>query len=245
MTETKKFLEKLSNETLCIDLKNKNKMGFIYYNPDSDAGGQLVFMYLTYKEIQNIYERVINDPWAAPWNINSQFLAILESEALCDLIDCDADLFRTAIINLMPKKSVCDYNQVSITTYVDERLKGIENNKRADESEFYGQLIDAVEDFLDERDVTWPNPEREDCEDAAIIFGDDYDELRSAFQNIIENWSKMVNTETISSNVKSGYSEDYKRIREDAEHNWPEWKITAYNDNFAVSTYAKKIASAK
>lgn len=190
MTETKKFLERLSNETLCIDLKNKNTMGFIYYNPDSDAGGQLVFMYLTYTEIQNIYERVINEPWAVPWNINSQFLAILESEALCDLIDCDADLFKTAIINLMPKKSVCDYNEGSIITYVDMRLKEIEKNKQADESEFYGQLIDAVEDFLHERNVTWPNPEREDCEDAAIIFGDDYDELKSAFQNIIENWSK-------------------------------------------------------
>ncbi len=190
MTETKKFLERLSNETLCIDLKNKNKMGFIYYNPDSDAGGQLVFMYLTYTEIQNIYKRVINEPWAAPWNINSQFLAILESEALCDLIDCDTDLFRTVVINLMPKKSVCDYNEGSIITYVYERLKKIENNKLADESEFYGQLIDAVEYFLDERDVTWPNPEREDCEDAAIIYGDDYDELKSAFQNIIEKWSK-------------------------------------------------------
>lgn len=66
MTETKKFLERLSNDTLCIDLKDKNKIGFIYYNPDSDAGGQLVFMYLTYTEIQNIYKRVINEPWAAP-----------------------------------------------------------------------------------------------------------------------------------------------------------------------------------
>lgn len=184
MTETKRFLEKLSNDTLCIDLKDKNIMGFIYYNPNSRAGGQLVCMYLTYKKIQSIYERVINEPW------ESQFLAILESEALCDLIDCDADLFKTAVINLMPKKSVCDYNEGSIITYVDMRLEEIERNKQADESEFYGQLIDAVEDFLDERNVTWPYPEREDCEDAAIIFGDDYDELKSAFQNIIEKWSK-------------------------------------------------------
>lgn len=190
MTETKKFLERLSNETLCIDLKNKGEMGFIYYNPDSDAGGQLVFMYLTYTEIQNIYKRAISEPWATPWNINSQFLAILESEALCDLIDCDADLFKTAVINLMPKKSVCDYNEGSIITYVNMRLEEIERNKQADGSEFYGQLIDAVEDFLDERNVTWPNPEREDCKNAAIIFGDDYDELKSAFQNIIEKWSK-------------------------------------------------------
>lgn len=52
-------------------------------------------------------------------------------------------------------------------------------------------------------------------------------------------------TETTSSSVKSGYSDDYKRIRNDAEHNWPEWKIAVYNDNFAISKYAKKIISTK
>ena len=245
MTEAKKFLEKLSNEPLCIDLKNEDTMGFIYYNPDSNAGGQLVCIYLTYEEIQSIYERVVNKHWNAPWNINTQFLAILESEASCDLIDCNTDSFRTAIINLISVKSVCRYNRKDIINYVNTRLKEIENNKRTDKSEFYGQLIDAVEDFLDERDVTWPNPEREEREDAAIIFGDDYDELKSAFQNIIDNWSDNKYRNNFIQSVKSGYSDDYKRIRNDAEHNWPEWKIAAYNDNFAVSTYAKKIASAK
>lgn len=50
----------------------------------------------------------------------------------------------------------------------------------------------------------------------------------------------MTNTKTVSPSVKSGYSDDYKRIRNDAERNWPEWKIAAYNENFAVSIYAKK-----
>ena len=190
MTETRKFLKKLANDTLCIDLKDKNTMGFIYYNPDSNAGGQLVCMYLTYEEIRDIYKRTISEPWDTPWNINSQFLAMLESEALCDLIDCNANLFKSATLSLLPKKSVCDYNEESIITYTDKRLQEVEDNKRADEAEFYGQLIDVVEDFLDKKGVTWLNPEREDCEDAAIIFGDDYDELRSAFQNIIGNWSK-------------------------------------------------------
>lgn len=55
----------------------------------------------------------------------------------------------------------------------------------------------------------------------------------------------MTNMKTISQGVKSGYSEDYKRIRNDAEQNWPEWKIDAYNENFAVSIHAKKLASTK
>lgn len=56
---------------------------------------------------------------------------------------------------------------------------------------------------------------------------------------------KMTNTKTASPSVKSGYSDDYKRIRNDAEHNWPEWKIAAYNENFAVSIHAKKLTSTK
>lgn len=55
----------------------------------------------------------------------------------------------------------------------------------------------------------------------------------------------MTNTKTVSPSVKYGYSDDYKRIRNDAEHNWPEWKIAAYNENFAVSIYAKKLTSIK
>lgn len=56
---------------------------------------------------------------------------------------------------------------------------------------------------------------------------------------------KMTNTKKVSSSVKSSYSDDYKRIRDDAEHNWPEWKIAAYNENFAVSIHAKKLISTK
>lgn len=55
----------------------------------------------------------------------------------------------------------------------------------------------------------------------------------------------MTNTKTVSPSAKSGYSDDYKRIRNDAEHNWPEWKIAAYNENFAISIYAKKLTSIK
>jgi len=37
------------------------------------------------------------------------------------------------------------------------------------------------------------------------------------------------------------YSEEYHKIREEAETTWPWWKISIYNNNFAISTNAKKI----
>ena len=55
----------------------------------------------------------------------------------------------------------------------------------------------------------------------------------------------MAQTKTISQapKIKNGYSDDYLRIRSNAEKNWPAWKVSSYNTNFAVSTHAKKITS--
>lgn len=39
----------------------------------------------------------------------------------------------------------------------------------------------------------------------------------------------------------AGYSEEYKRIRKEAEEKWPQWKIDYYNANFAISAHAKKL----
>ena len=55
----------------------------------------------------------------------------------------------------------------------------------------------------------------------------------------------MTKTKTVTQSDKSSYSEDYKRIRNDAERNWPEWKIVAYNETFAVSKHAKKLTVSK
>lgn len=56
------------------------------------------------------------------------------------------------------------------------------------ESEFYGCLIDIVEDFLDSKNVTIDNPEREE-DNSAIIYGSDYDELKNAFKSVIKAWT--------------------------------------------------------
>lgn len=37
------------------------------------------------------------------------------------------------------------------------------------------------------------------------------------------------------------YSEDYKRIRKEAETKWPKWKVEFYNNCFAIGKNAKKI----
>ena len=51
---------------------------------------------------------------------------------------------------------------------------------QSERMELWGGLIDVVEDWLEEKGITTndiPNEEREDVEDAAIIYGSDYDYL--------------------------------------------------------------------
>ena len=62
-----------------------------------------------------------------------------------------------------------------------------ENMFQNDRQELWGRLIDVVEDWLEEKGITKediPNPDRED-EDAAIIYGDDYDYLADRFANAV------------------------------------------------------------
>lgn len=54
--------------------------------------------------------------------------------------------------------------------------------------EFIGQIIDIFEDFLEEREVTLPNDEREQDEYAAIIYGTDYDQLQTELIDTMWNW---------------------------------------------------------
>ena len=59
---------------------------------------------------------------------------------------------------------------------------------QSDRMELWGRLIDVVEDWLVEKGITEeniPNEEREGVEDAAIIFGDDYDYLADRFSEVI------------------------------------------------------------
>ncbi len=63
-----------------------------------------------------------------------------------------------------------------------------EDMSQSDRMELWGRLIDVVEDWLVEKGITEediPNEEREDVEDAAIIFGDDYDYFANQFAEVI------------------------------------------------------------
>lgn len=62
--------------------------------------------------------------------------------------------------------------------------------------EFVGQIIDAFEDFLAERNIVLPNDEIDgavadgsDADEVAIIYGTDYGQLQSAIEEILSQWS--------------------------------------------------------
>lgn len=61
-----------------------------------------------------------------------------------------------------------------------------------EKAEFLGQIIDIFEDFLEERGVTLDNPEREEDDDAAVIYGTDYGELQSQLEDLMVGWRLMV-----------------------------------------------------
>lgn len=51
--------------------------------------------------------------------------------------------------------------------------------------EFFGQLVDEVEDFLEQKGIDIPNEEKAEDEDAAIIYGTDYDQLAGGFEELL------------------------------------------------------------
>lgn len=61
---------------------------------------------------------------------------------------------------------------------------------QADKEELYGQFIDLFEDFLEERNVCFADPEEKDTpERDAVITGDDYDELKQNIESLLVNWN--------------------------------------------------------
>lgn len=88
-----------------------------------------------------------------------------------------------------------DTRKIFANEYIDDRNFGYrsgglisEDMPQSDRMELWGRLIDVVEDWLAEKGITEediPNKEREGVEDAAIIFGDDYDYLADRFSEVI------------------------------------------------------------
>lgn len=56
---------------------------------------------------------------------------------------------------------------------------------------FVGEIIDAFEDFLEDKGIDIQNPEKEQSESPAILYGMDYGILQSAIEEILINWSLL------------------------------------------------------
>lgn len=72
------------------------------------------------------------------------------------------------------------------------------NITEEEQPEFFGQLIDCFDDFLQEQDVRLPRSVKEleeneegDCN--ARIYGSDYDDLNSKIQATIKSWTSPEN----------------------------------------------------
>ena len=75
---------------------------------------------------------------------------------------------------------------------------------RNDLPEFLGQIIDIFEDFLEERNIDLQNSERDerdDPENAAIIYGTDYGELQSELEEMLTAW-KVVQPDSSTNQKK-------------------------------------------
>lgn len=60
--------------------------------------------------------------------------------------------------------------------------------------ELIGNIIDIFEDFLDDKGIIIPNPEKDedpelDMESPANIYGEDYDSLSTSLENLLRSWS--------------------------------------------------------
>lgn len=57
-----------------------------------------------------------------------------------------------------------------------------------DTSEFLGRIIDIFEDFLEEKGIDIDNPEKEEDDEVAIIYGSDYGILQDQLKNLMKAW---------------------------------------------------------
>lgn len=88
-----------------------------------------------------------------------------------------------------------DSRKIFANEYIDDRNVPYpqehainEYMPQSERMELWGRLIDVVEDWLEEKGITAediPNEEREDNENAAIIYGSDYDYLADRFAAVI------------------------------------------------------------
>ena len=77
----------------------------------------------------------------------------------------------------------------------DEGIAVTSKVRREDKPEFFGQIIDIFEDFLEAKGVDIENPEKkeavedgEDPDSICILYGTDYGDLENAVESTMFNW---------------------------------------------------------
>lgn len=56
---------------------------------------------------------------------------------------------------------------------------------------FIGKVLEVVEDFLEEKGIDIPNPEKENDPYAAILYGTDYGILQSGIEDVLEEYKEV------------------------------------------------------
>lgn len=101
------------------------------------------------------------------------------------IVGADYDYFADRFAAILGIKRDSTRNQSNAAIL---QAAGItEDMEQADRCELWAALVDTIEDWLAEKGITpddIPNDEREG-EDAAIIYGDDYDDLADQFAELI------------------------------------------------------------
>lgn len=136
------------------------------------------------------------------WELLSQGIYMVVNIVYSAVSGTDGDYgLRTRnrkIYDLTPDEvTIWNADTEDLLKELEERgaLGGVKRVQPDDEPEFIGRLVDIVEDFLSEKDVTIDNPERDedDVEDAAIIYGDDYDWLADEFRHVMRAYHFLSN----------------------------------------------------
>lgn len=113
------------------------------------------------------------------------------------LSDNDMEALDADLLKINQGKTIKSPDWMDSSKYALDNINvSYKNNKvisndmsEADKCELFGVLIDTVEDWLDSKGITTddiPNDEREqEDENAAIIYGSDYDYLADKFAEIL------------------------------------------------------------
>ena len=67
-------------------------------------------------------------------------------------------------------------------------MRSINDNDRR---EFLGNIMDAIEDFLEEKGIDIPNSEKEESDNPAILYGSDYGILCYDIERVLMAWGVL------------------------------------------------------